>query len=84
MKAHTHRSPQEVRTEFLHKGLTITKWATDHGFDAATVSQVLSGRNLATRGVGHKIAVMLGIKNGEIVDEGSNTSAAGSYLSGQR
>jgi len=72
MKPRTTRTPQEVRAEFLRKGLSIGSWADKHGFDRATVNQVLTGRNSATRGVGHKIAVMLGLKDGEIVDGASH------------
>jgi len=69
MKARKIRTPQDVRAEFLRKGQSIGSWADRHGFDRTTVNQVLSGRNAATRGIGHKIAVLLGIKDGEIVDE---------------
>jgi gp16 family phage-associated protein len=68
MKAQKIRTAQEVREEFLRKGKSINSWARENGFPTATVNQVLSGRNLATRGAGHKIAVLLGIKDGEIVD----------------
>ncbi|WP_374277847.1 DNA-binding protein [Azonexus sp.] len=69
MKPRTTQSPQEVRAEFLRKGQSIGSWADKHGFDRTTVNQVLTGRNAATRGTGHKIAVMLGLKDGEIVEE---------------
>jgi len=68
MKEQTIRTPQEVRNDFLRKGISMASWARDNGFDRATVSQVLSGCNAATRGRGHKIAVLLGIKDGEIIE----------------
>ncbi|MDO8890221.1 MAG: hypothetical protein Q7V00_00065 [Sulfurimicrobium sp.] len=68
MKAQKTRTLQEVRDEFLRKGMSMSSWANKHGFEVATVSQVMTGRNAATRGVGHKIAVLLGIKDGEIVE----------------
>lgn len=68
MKAQKTKTVQEVRAEFLRRGISMASWAKTNSFDVATVSQVLSGRNAATRGVGHKIAVMLGIKDGEIVE----------------
>lgn len=67
MKPRKMKTPQEIKAEWLRKGLTQADWARQHGFDKVTVSQVLNGRNAATRGAGHKIAVMLGIKDGEIV-----------------
>ncbi len=75
MKARTIRSAQEVREDFLRKGLSIGSWADKHGFDRTTVNQVLTGRNAATRGIGHKIAVMLGIKDGEIAEEDGHEKA---------
>jgi gp16 family phage-associated protein len=68
MKPRTILTPQQVRLEFLRKGQSIVSWADKHGFDRTTVNQVLTGRNAATRGVGHKIAVLLGIKDGEILE----------------
>jgi len=68
MKKPKIRTPQDVRNEFIRKGVSMASWARAHGFDKATVSQVLSGENAATRGKGHKIAVLLGIKDGEIVE----------------
>ncbi len=72
MKAQKLRTPQEIRAEWLRKGLGQNDWARRHGFNPATVSQVLNGKNTGARGAGHKIAVMLGIKDGEIVDGGGD------------
>lgn len=69
MKSRKLHTPQEIRSEWLRKGLGQNDWARKHGFNPATVSQVLNGRNSGARGVGHKIAVMLGLKEGEIVEE---------------
>lgn len=69
MRAHKLKTPQEIREEWLRKGLGQNDWARKHGFNPATVSQVLNGRNTGARGVGHKIAVMLGIKEGEVVED---------------
>lgn len=68
MEKRTIRTPQEVRNEFIRKGVSIASWARLNGFDKGTVSQVLSGCNTATRGRGHKIAVLLGLKDGEIIE----------------
>ncbi len=68
METRTIRTSQEVRNEFIRKGISIASWARLNGFDKATVSQVLSGCNCATRGKGHKIAVLLGIKDGVIIE----------------
>lgn len=70
MKTRKTRSSQEVKEEFLRKGMSIGAWADRHGFSRPTVSQVISGKNRGTRGEGHKIAVMLGLKDGEITEVG--------------
>lgn len=72
MKSQNQRTPQEIRAEWLRKGITQNSWARKHGFNLATVSQVMNGKNTGSRGTGHKIAVLLGIKDGEIVEDGSD------------
>lgn len=66
---------EQARKRITRTGKTIKAWAHEHGFDEATVAQVLRGHNKGSRGVGHKIAVTLGIKDGEIVEEGSDLCA---------
>ena len=68
MKTQNLRTPQEIRAEWLRKGLGQNDWARRNGFNPATVSQVLTGKNTGARGKGHQIAVFLGIKDGEIVE----------------
>ncbi|QKV56355.1 MAG: DNA-binding protein [Dechloromonas sp.] len=70
MKPRSTRTAQQVRAEFLRRGVSIGSWADAHGFSRASVNQVLTGRNAATMGTGHKIAVMLGLKDGEITESG--------------
>jgi gp16 family phage-associated protein len=69
MESRMIRTRQDVRDDFLRKGQSIGSWADKHGFDRTTVNQVLTGRNAATRGVGHRVAILLGIKDGEIMDD---------------
>lgn len=72
MKPRSTRTAQQVRAEFKRKGISIGSWADQNGFSRASVNQVLTGRNAASVGTGHKIAVMLGLKDGEIVEVGSH------------
>lgn len=72
MKPRTPRTVQQVRAEFSRKGISIGSWADKNGLNRATVNQVLTGRNAGSVGVGHKIAVMLGLKDGEIQDGSDN------------
>jgi len=72
MKPRTTRTVQQVRADFRRKGISIGSWADKNGLSRASVNQVLTGRNAATVGIGHKIAVLLGLKDGEIVEGGDN------------
>ena len=53
----------QVRQEFAALGLSIADWAREHNFSLPLVYAVLKGRNQATRGESHKIAVALRLKN---------------------
>ena len=72
MKAQKPLTPQQVRASLRRKGTSVGSWADANGFARSSVNQVLTGRNAASVGVGHKIAVLLGIKEGEIVENGSH------------
>ena len=52
----------EVRQVFLDAGISVAEWARSHNFPQALVYAVLKGRNHATRGKSHLIAVALGLK----------------------
>lgn len=67
-KGKATRTPEEVKSDFLRKGLSVSAWAREHGFCRATVHAVLSGRLAGHIGQSHKVAVLLGIKDGEIVN----------------
>jgi len=64
------RTPEEARAQFDLTGVSIAGWARDHGFSRAMVYAVLSGKKKGKRGSAHKIAVLLGIKEGVIAVEG--------------
>ncbi len=72
MKTQKVRTPQQAKEALRRKGISVASWATAHHFPLASVYQVLSGRNAASVGVGHKIAVLLGIKDGEILEGSSH------------
>jgi len=59
---------QKIRREFQKRGLSISDWARQNGFSTSLVYQVLSGQRKALRGESHKIAVLLGLKEGIISD----------------
>ncbi|UFQ97024.1 DNA-binding protein [Pseudomonas wenzhouensis] len=61
------KTAEQVKAEFKAKGLTVTKWAKDNGFEPTSVSQVLNGFAKGNYGKAHDIAVALGIKSREPV-----------------
>lgn len=63
------RTREEVREDFLRRGVTVAQFARDHGLKQGTVYQVLSGQKLGRRGEAHRAAVLLGIKRGVIAEE---------------
>jgi len=55
----------EVKTRLREQhGLTLKSWAKQNGYPYDTVSCVVRGINRATYGMGHRIAVALGMKAG--------------------
>lgn len=60
------RTPEQVRADFYRVGKPISAWAVEHGYKPNLVFEVLGGRILCKRGKSHEIAVLLGLKEGEI------------------
>lgn len=56
----------EVKAELKRKGISVSAWAKQNGFPREYVHSVLSGKSKGNFGLGHNIAVKLGIKDGEI------------------
>ena len=61
----------EVRAEFARKGLSISAWATKHGYNANLVIAIINDDDASpsrpcARGTSHNIAVQLGLKEGEV------------------
>lgn len=55
-------SPEEVKTQLRERGVTLKEWAEANGYAYDTVSCVVRGIHRATYGVGHRIALQLGLK----------------------
>jgi gp16 family phage-associated protein len=60
------RKAAEAKAELLRKGISISQWAVSNGFSTAMVFEILKGERKCVRGQSHKIAVALGIKEGDI------------------
>lgn len=66
MKPQFKRSPQEAREELESQGISIARWAAKNGVSSNLAGAVLRGEQKCLRGECHKIAVLLGIKDGVI------------------
>ncbi|MNX49170.1 hypothetical protein D3C86_797660 [compost metagenome] len=56
-------TPDEVKTQLREThGVTLKDWAEGNGYAYDTVSCVVRGIHRATYGVGHRIAIQLGLK----------------------
>lgn len=53
----------QVREAFSAAGVSVADWARQNRFSTPLVYAVLQGRNQASRGESHRIAVALGIKD---------------------
>ena len=63
-----YKTASEAKAEMLRRGETAADWARKHGVSGDLVRGVLSGRVRGRNGEAHKIAVLLGIKEGVIVE----------------
>lgn len=62
------RSREQVREQFFKQGVSIAEWARENGFRYSQVIDVLRSERECRRGNSHKIAVLLGIKDGTITE----------------
>jgi len=56
------KTPDQIKADFLAKGITISQWARDNGYTPRQVSLVLNGQIKGRYGKGHEIAKKLGLK----------------------
>jgi gp16 family phage-associated protein len=59
---------EEAKASLSYRGKSMTQWAHENGFTLSQVRDVLRKDRPCRIGVSHKIAVLLGIKDG-IIDE---------------
>ncbi len=61
----------EILHQFSSTGVSVAAWARSRGFPPQAVYRVLRGDTVSARGRSHKIAVALGLKNGQTGDIGT-------------
>lgn len=57
---------RDIKQRFEAGGVNVAEWAREHNFSPQHVYDVLNGRSAGRRGSAHAIAVLLGLKEGEI------------------
>jgi gp16 family phage-associated protein len=57
---------EQVRAEFGHNGISFLSWANEHHLPYDAVHAVMSGTRKGRIGIGHDVAVLLGIKAGKL------------------
>lgn len=61
------KTPEQVRAEFDRLGISVAEWSRAHAVNRQLVYEILAGKRSAfRRGQSHRIAVLLGLKHGEI------------------
>lgn len=58
------KTREQARQQFTRTGTSVAQWARRHGVNQSLTYQVLRGDKKGLRGEAHRIAVLLGIKDG--------------------
>ena len=56
------KTRDQVKKELYDSGTTVASWASEHGLRDFDVYKVLNGQSKFRRGIGHQIAIALGLK----------------------
>jgi gp16 family phage-associated protein len=71
MKKQQVKTPEEVKREFEERGQSIAEWSRKNNLSVFTVYRVLKCASAAKRGESHRAAVLLGLKQGVVVQAGA-------------
>lgn len=61
----TLRTPAQVKEEFKRRGITVSQWAEQNGYNRLSVYGLLNGTDRGLYGKAHEIAVKLGLRHSE-------------------
>lgn len=61
------KNREEVKLQFEAAGISIREWAKNRGYNPRTVYAVLNGSCQGKRGVSHRIAMDLGLKQKGVI-----------------
>ncbi len=59
------KTREQVIVEFRRKGITVRQWAREHEVSDRIVYGVLRGEKKGNYGESHRVAVLLGLKDGD-------------------
>lgn len=59
------RTPAQAREALEREGKSVAEFSREHDLDPFTVYQLLAGKKKGKRGMAHRAAVALGIKEGK-------------------
>ena len=68
MKTKYLKTTEQVKSEFMAAGITVSEWARTNGFHRMVVVGLLRNAHQGLRGESHRCAVALGLKEGTVVD----------------
>ena len=60
------RTAEEARAWLSHQGISISQWSRENNVHESLVREILAGRKKCAFGPSHNIAVLLGMKHGEL------------------
>lgn len=66
IRQHRVKTSAQVREDLGRLGKPVAEWAREKGFKPNLVYEVLRGRIQCRRGKSHRIAVLLGLKEGRV------------------
>ena len=70
------RTAAQAKAWLEYQGKSVQEFAREHGVDPATTYHVLAGRKKGKRGEAHKVAVLLGMKDGIIASQATHSVEA--------
>lgn len=70
------RTAAEARAWLDYQGISIAQWAREHHLHDSLVREVLAGRKKCLRGMSHNIAVLLGMKHGQLTTRPARVAPA--------
>lgn len=57
---------EEARASLSRRGISISQWSRENNVHESLVREILAGRKKCAFGTSHNIAVLLGMKAGEL------------------